>query len=224
MLNKQTNDSDVTETGQFVDENFFNIGLGDHPIQALDRLARNDPNFIDPGRNEITGLDSDLYAFRATTMRQLKGSKFFFHNGAFTKIRDVVQYFNAGVPMNPVPGAAATLTPRFTSPRGPNAPSGLGLSDSQVNDITAFLENALYDPAFVKYDPNSTTITMQPNARDLTYSVYRPDLAALGAKDGFMPSGLPISNNDPLSRRDAGLEFLDVTSQLNTQLTSSLTA
>jgi hypothetical protein len=55
---------------------------------------------------------------------------------------------------------------------------------------------------------------MQPNARDLTYSVYRPDLAALGAKDGFMPSGLPISVNDPLSRRDAGLEFLNVTSQL----------
>src|SRR5258708_37360832 len=62
---------------------------------------------------------------------------------------------------------------------------------------------------------------MQPNARDLTYSVYRPDLAALGAKDGFMPSGLPISVNDPLSRRDAGLEFLDVTSQANTVLTSS---
>ena len=36
-----------------------------------------------------------------------------------------------------------------------------------------------------------------------------------------MPSGLPISNNDPLSRRDAGLEFLDVTSQARTQLTSS---
>jgi hypothetical protein len=71
-----------------------------------------------------------------------------------------------------------------------------------VDDITEFLRNALYDPAFVKYDPNSTTITMQPNMRDLTYSVYRPDLAALGAKDGFMPSGLPISNHDPLSRRE----------------------
>lgn len=37
---------------------------------------------------------------------------------------------------------------------------------------------------------------MQPNAQDLTYSIYRPDLAALGAIDGFMLSGLPISNND----------------------------
>lgn len=35
-----------------------------------------------------------------------------------------------------------------------------------------------------------------------------------------MPSGLPVSNNDPLSRRDAGLEFLNVTNQLNVQLTN----
>jgi hypothetical protein len=92
-----------------------------------------------------------------------------------------------------------------------------------VDAITDFIENALYDPAFVKYDPNSTTITMQPNARDLTYSVYRPDLAALGAKDGLMPSGLAISDNDPLARRDEGLEFLDVTGQLTVAVTSRIT-
>jgi cytochrome c peroxidase len=214
MLNKQVNDPDVTGTGQFVEENFINIGLSDHPIRALDRAVRNDPNFIDNGRMEINGLDSGIYGFKTPTMRQLKGSKFFFHNGAFTNVRDVVEYFNNGVAQNPVTGAASTFSPRFSHPRGAEAPPGLGLSDRQVDDITAFLEDALDDPAFVNFDPNSTTITMQPNARDLTYSVYRPDLAALGAKDGFMPSGLPISVNDPLSRRDAGLEFLDVTQQL----------
>src|SRR5258707_13548634 len=36
-----------------------------------------------------------------------------------------------------------------------------------------------------------------------------------------MPSRRPISKNDPLSRRDAGLEFLNVTSQARTELTSS---
>jgi hypothetical protein len=217
----QVSDPDVTGTGQFVEENFINIGRSDHPVQALNREARHDPNFIDNGRMEITGLDSDIYGFKTPTMRQLKGSRFFIHDGGFTNIRDVVQYFNAGVPQNAVTGAASTFSPRFSHPRGPNAPRGLGLSDRQVDDITAFLEDALYDPAFVNYDPNSTTITMQPNARDLTYSVYRPDLAALGAKDGFMPSGLPVSVNDPLSRRDAGLEFLDVTSQANTVATSA---
>ena len=105
MLNKQVNDPDLTGTGQVVDENFFNIGLSDHPVQALNREARNNPDFIDNGGMEIARLD--IYKFRA--MRQLKGSKFFFHNGAFTNVRDVVQYFNAGVPQNPVTGAASTL-------------------------------------------------------------------------------------------------------------------
>src|SRR6266849_3081756 len=134
MLNKQPNDPDVTGTGQFVEENFFNIGLSDHPTQALNRSARNDPNFIDEGRREITGVESDTFKFRSTTMRQLKGSMFLFHNGAFTSVKDVVQYFNAGVPQNAVTGAASTLTPRFTNPRGPGS-RGLGLSDRAVDDI-----------------------------------------------------------------------------------------
>jgi len=119
MLNKQVNDPDVTGTGQFVEQNFFNIGLSDHPVQALNRLARKDPDFIDDGRREITGRDSDAYKFRTLQLRQLRGSKTFFHNGSFTSVRDVVQYFNAGVPQNAVTGAASTLTRRFTNPRGP---------------------------------------------------------------------------------------------------------
>jgi hypothetical protein len=155
------------------------------------------------------------------TLRQLKDARTFFHNGSFTEIRDVVEYFNAGIPQDPVAGAAPTLSTRFTNPRGPGYPNGLGLTEREVDDLTDFLENGLYDPAFVHYDPNSTTRTFQPNERHLTYSKYRPDLAALGAKDGFMISGLPIDNNDALSRRDAGLEFLDVTNQLSVTVADS---
>ena len=36
-----------------------------------------------------------------------------------------------------------------------------------------------------------------------------------------MPSGLAIDDNDPLARRDQGLEFLDVTAQVTVQLTGS---
>jgi hypothetical protein len=127
-----------------------------------------------------------------------------------------VEYFNRGVPQDAVAAAAGTLTPRFTNPRGPGSPSGLGLDEHQVNALTDFLENALYDPALVRFDPQSTTKTMEPNVQDLTYSIYRPDLAALGAVDGRMPSGLPRSNDDALSRRDMGLEFLDVTRMVDT--------
>jgi len=221
MLNKQVNDPDVAGVGQFVEENFYNLGLGDHPVQALNRAARNDPNFCDMGRKEITGRDSDAFKFRALTLRQLKDARFFFHDGSFTSVKDVVRYFNAGVPQGAGAASAGTLSERFTNPRGPDAPPGLGLSDDQVDDLTDFLENALYDPAFVHFDPDSSTKMFQLSPPDFLYSVYRPALAALGAVDGRPASGLAQDNDDALSRRDMGIEFLDVTAQVDTTLIDS---
>jgi hypothetical protein len=230
MLNKQVNDPDVAGIGKFVEENFINVGIGDHPVQALNALARGrlDPARLghdgfpyhaeDTGRQEITHNAEDAFKFRSLTLRQLKDGRNFFHNGSFTKVRDVVEYFNAGVAQDPTAGAAPSLSTRFTNPRGPGYATGLGLSGRQVDDLTDFLENGLYDPGLAKYDPKSPTDTLQPNERDLAYSKYRPDLAALGAKDGFVLSGLAVDNNDPLSRRDQGLEFLDVTSQAHVAL------
>jgi cytochrome c peroxidase len=118
MLNKQVNDPDVAGVGQFVEQNFYNLALADHPLQALNRAGRNQPNFRDDGRKEITGRDSDAFKFRVLTLRQLKDARFFFHNGSFTTVKDVVRYFNAGVPQDAEAAAAGTLTRRFTFPRG----------------------------------------------------------------------------------------------------------
>jgi hypothetical protein len=226
MLNKQPNDSDVTGVGAFVDENFINVGIGDHPVQALNALARGHLNPADlgadgfpyhaedKGRQEITGDTGDAFRFRVLTLRQLKDGRNFTHNGSFTKVRDVVEYFNAGVPQDRSAGAAPTLSPRFTNPRGAGYPAGLGLSEAQVDDLTDFLENALYDRALVKYEPGSSTDTLQPNERDLTYSKYHPELIALGAKDGMMLSLEAIDDNDPLARRDEGIDPpIEVTSE-----------
>jgi cytochrome c peroxidase len=221
MLNKQVNDPDVAGVGQFVEENFYNLGLGDHPVQALNRAARNDPSFRDVGRKDITGRDSDAFKFRVLTLRQLRDARSFFHDGAFTSVKDVVRYFNAGIPRDAGAAAAGTLTRRFTNPRGPGSPPGLGLSDGEVDDLTDFLENALYDPAFVRFDPNSPTKMFQLSPPDVLYSIHRPDLAALGATDGLPLSGLAHDNDDPLSRRDMGLEFLDVTAQVDIALVAS---
>jgi hypothetical protein len=73
----------------------------------------------------------------------------------------------------------------------------------------------------VHFDPRSSTRMFQLSPPDFLYSVYRPDLAALGATDGRPASGLPEDNDDGLSRRDAGLEFLDVTGQVHIALTDS---
>ncbi len=234
MLNKQHNDPDITGVGQFVEENFVNVGIGDHPVQALNALARGHLNPAnlgsdgfpyhaeDSGRAETThDMTNDAFRFRVLTLRQLKDGRNFMHNGSFTKVREVVEYFNAGVPQDPTAAAQPTLDARFTNPRGSGFPNGLGLSRRQVDDLTDFLENGLYDPALLKYNPNSSTDTLQPNQQDLTYSKYHPELAALGAKDGTLLSGLAIDDNDPLARRDEGLEFLDVTSELGTQVSKS---
>jgi len=216
MLNKQLGD----EAGRLVEENFYNLGIDDHPLQELARQALGDPTRHDIGRGEITGRAEDNFKFRVLTLRQLKDSGGqLMHSALFTSVREVVEYFNKGVPEDTIAAAAGNVTPRFTHPRGPNSEPGLGLNPREINDLVDFLENALYDPAFVKADPNSTTETFDLNARDLTYSVNRPDLAALGAIDGLMASGLCRSNNDMLTRRDLGLEFLDVTSSI--QITRS---
>ncbi len=78
-LNKQFNDPDVAGVGRFVEENFFNLGLRDHPLQALNIAARSDPSFRDDGRREVTCRDSDAFKFRTLTLRQLKDGRFFFH-------------------------------------------------------------------------------------------------------------------------------------------------
>ena len=131
MLNKQYNDPDVAGVGKFVEENFINVGIGDHPVQALNALARGhlDSNNLgkdgfpyhaeDVGRQEITGDPKAAFKFRVLALRQLKDARTFFHDGSFTSVRDVVEYFNAGVPKDPTAGAAATLSDRFTNPRGP---------------------------------------------------------------------------------------------------------
>src|SRR5882762_5092443 len=130
MLNKQPNDPDVAGIGQFVEENFFNVGIGDHPVRALNALAKGQLNpsrlgsdgfpyhADDTGREEITHNPDDMFKFRVLTMRQLKDGRNFMHNAAFTKVRDVVEYFNAGIPQDPTAGAAPTLSTRFTNPRG----------------------------------------------------------------------------------------------------------
>jgi hypothetical protein len=224
MLNKQPNDPDVTGRGAFVAENFFNVGIGDHPLQALNALQRGHLTFDakgrpsahgeDTGRQEITHDARDAYKFRSLTLRQLKDARTFFHNGSFTKVRDVVSYFNAGRPQDALfAGKAATLEARFTHPRGPGAARGLGLRDSQIDAVTDFLENGLYDPDFAE--------SFRPNAEDLSYSQKHPELAALGARDGQLLSGRAIDNDDPLSRRDQGLEFLDVTDRVRVERNES---
>jgi cytochrome c peroxidase len=153
MLNKQFDDPDVAGIGVFVEQNFFNVGIGDHPVQALNALRRGHlkfdrrgnplPHGEDTGRQEITQNSDQAYKFRSLTLRQLKDARTFFHNGSLSNVRDVVSYFNAGIAQDQwFAGQAKTLETRFTHPRGKGTPRGLGLSEDQVDAVSDFLENA----------------------------------------------------------------------------------
>ncbi|MBI4169649.1 MAG: hypothetical protein HY510_06905, partial [Acidobacteria bacterium] len=210
MLNKALGDED----GALVEENFHNVGIGDHPLRDLARAALGDPSHRDIGRAEANGDAGDAFEFKTPVLRQLRDGGQFTHAGAFGSVREVVEYFNAGIPKDPDAAAAGNLSPLFTRPRGPGEPPGLGLTTAEIDALVDFLESALHDPAFVRDDPSSATRAFDPTPRDLAYSIYRPDLAALGARNGLMPSGLAPLSNDPLTRRDFGLELLDVTDQV----------
>ena len=95
QLNKQAGDE--LGVGTLVDENFYNIGLNDHPLQALAQEAFEDPEFRDLGRFEVTRDEDDVFEFRTPHLRNLKEHGQFMHSGSFETVREVVEYFNAGV-------------------------------------------------------------------------------------------------------------------------------
>ncbi len=186
------------EAGILVEENFHNIGLHDHPLVELAQQALNNTEFHDPGRAESTGDDADRFKFKAPTLRQLRDGAPFMHSGEFETIREVVEYFNAGTPAAEFSANHGNLSEQFTNPRGPDD-TGLGLSEDDIAALVDFLENALYDAAFVDLDADSTTETFNLNARDLTYDVQ---LLLLGAQNGRVPSGLQHPQTDALTMQD----------------------
>ncbi|MCZ6817086.1 MAG: hypothetical protein O7F76_10405, partial [Planctomycetota bacterium] len=193
-LNKVLGD----EAGLLVEENFQNVGIGDHPLQELARQTLGDPSIRDVGRQGATGDAAHAFKFKSPTLRQMRDAAPFMHSGELQTLREVVEYFNNGVPASADAAAAGNLSADFTNPRGPGE-TGLGLSEADIEALVDFLENGLYDPAFVTHDPTSTTETFELNESDLTYSSRLRDL---GAVDGRVPSGLHHPQTDALSIQD----------------------
>ena len=193
-LNKQLGD----EADLLVEEDFYNIGVGDHPLQELARQALEDPLRRDVGREEVTADPSHRFKFKTPTLRQLKHAGQLMHSGEIESVRDAVEYFNRGEPASREAAGTGTLTARFTHPRGAGL-KGLGLSEADADALADFIENGLHDPAFERFDPDSPTDTFEPNERDLTYSSA---LKALGARDGLLPSLRAVGNDDERTRRE----------------------
>ncbi|RME97679.1 MAG: hypothetical protein D6772_10100 [Bacteroidetes bacterium] len=97
------------------------------------------------GRGGFTRRQEDMFAFKVPQLYNLKDSPFYFHGSSHYDLRDVVAYFNAGIPENPrVPPENIS---RFFHP--------LNLTEQQMEDLTEFLKHGLYDPNLERFVPES---------------------------------------------------------------------
>jgi len=97
------------------------------------------------GRGGFTGNSDDDYKFKTPQLYNLKNLEFFGHGGSFNSIREVISYKNdANHQNNEVP--EEKLSPLFNA---------LNLTDSEIDLITLFVENSLYDPNLKRYAPDS---------------------------------------------------------------------
>ena len=120
---------------------FYALGFDDlDPASALN-FDPSDPIVL--GRGGFTKSSEDDYKFKVPQLYNLRDSPFYGHGSSFTSIRDVIAYKNEAIASNPkVPNSQ--LTPEFVP---------LGLSEEEIDLLTAFIDNALYDAALDRYVP-----------------------------------------------------------------------
>lgn len=93
-------------------------------------------NFVnDSGRAHITRLAGDLYKFKVPSLRNLKYSQPYMHDGRFTTLDAVLNHYGTGIQSSP------TLDPLLAS--------GAIITADQKEDLLSFM-NTLNDESFVK--------------------------------------------------------------------------
>ena len=121
---------------------FHAIGVNDLcDIPGARRTGPDDTRNL--GRGDFTRRDEDNYKFKVPQVYNTKDMPFYFHGSSHTSLREVVEYFNAGVADNPrVP--AANLSDFFHP---------LNLTETEVDELTEFLAEGLYDANLQRYVP-----------------------------------------------------------------------
>jgi cytochrome c peroxidase len=132
------------------DMDFHALGMDDldaavAPGADLRPFGGTVPDAVRRGRGGFTGDPSEDYAFKTPQLYNLADAGSYGHGATFDSVRDVIAYKNAAVPQAAhVPADA--LDPAFVP---------LGLSDAEIDDLTAFVVEALYDPDLHRYEPDT---------------------------------------------------------------------
>ncbi len=127
-----------------------NLGSdGFHALGVNDLWQNSDALFTDAddkknlGRGGFTGRAEDMFKFRVPQLYNLFGNDHFFHGASHPDIESVVRYFNdAEIDNDRVP--SDHVSPFFTP---------LGLTESEISDLTTFIEKALYDHELDRFVP-----------------------------------------------------------------------
>jgi len=129
-----------------VPHQFFALGVNDLYQSGFDvfRTGPNDNRVF--GRGGFTKRQEDMFKFKVPQLYNMKNIGFYFHGASKTSLRQVVEYFNNGVPENPnVPANQVTALLR-----------PLNLTNEEMDDLVEFLENGLFDPNLERYQPENT--------------------------------------------------------------------
>lgn len=122
------------------DDDFHNTGLD----SVYNKEA-------DLGLYRVTGIATDKGKFRTPNLRNVARRAYFMHDGRFTTLEEVVEFYNSGV------HKVNNLDPIMTKPGKEN---GLGLTPQQKYQLVAFLKT-LTDEEFLQ----DTAFAQRPAAR-----------------------------------------------------------
>ena len=124
-------------------------GMEFHALGMNDLAGENVLTVIDEatkkGRGGFTGNSEDDYKFKTPQLYNLKDVDFYGHGGSFTSVRDIISYKNEAAHEN-----SDVSSNKLSSLFQP-----LNLTDEEVDLITLFVENSLYDPNLKRYQPVS---------------------------------------------------------------------
>ncbi len=108
---------------------FSNQGFANNGLDAVPQ----------PGRQAVTGLDSDSGKFRVPPLRNIAVTAPYMHDGRFATLEEVIDHYDHGVQRT------ATLDPNL----GKHPAAGLGLDAADKTALIAFL-HTLTDEAFLR--------------------------------------------------------------------------
>lgn len=150
--------------GAMADEVFMTVGF--HDLDIWEDTVGEVNDATREGRGGFTGDELDRFKFKVPPLYNLIDTTVFGHGASFSSVEDVVRYKVDAVPQHPQV-ETYDLDYRFTP---------LDLTEDEITNLVAFLENSLYDPELMRYVPES------------------------------LPSGNCPINNDEVSRQELGCD------------------